>query len=229
VHVLVKDFKDYQSLLSCKDYQCHLPFTFQRLSESFVLQRLSMSSALYFSKTIRFFCLVEIINVICPLFFKTITVLFTFQRLQCLLSRLSQSSLHFKDFNVFFQNYHSLLYIYKTIRVLCHDYHSLLYFSKTIKVCYLMETIDVFCSLHFQKLSESFVSKTIRVFCQDFGVSFTFQNFKVFCLMYLIPLTFFLSIGFTAWVSASARSDGKIARMKLVSLSLLTFSFSIKR
>ena len=44
-------FKDYQSLLSCKDYQCHLPFTFQRLSESFVLQRLSMSSALYISKT----------------------------------------------------------------------------------------------------------------------------------------------------------------------------------
>jgi len=45
-------FKDYQSLLSCKDYQCHLPFYFfSRLSQSSLvfedyqslLQRLSMS------------------------------------------------------------------------------------------------------------------------------------------------------------------------------------------
>ena len=55
-------FKDNQSLLSCGDYQCHLLFTFQRLSESFVLQRLSMSSTLLF-------------------FFKTITVFFSFRRL----------------------------------------------------------------------------------------------------------------------------------------------------
>jgi len=263
--------QDYHSLLSCRDNQGHLllyfsktirvfglaetvkvicSFTFQKLSESFVVQRLSMSSSFYLSKTIRVFCLQE--YQVCWLV-KTIKVicLFTFQRLQCLLSRLSQSSLHFqdyqsllsrkdnqvhllslhfKDFNVFRQDYHSLLYISKTIRVFCFkDYHSLLYFSKTIKVYCLVETIDVFRSLHFQRPSESFVSRTIRVFCRDFNVSFTFQNSKVFCLMYLIPFTLLLLTGFTTWVSASGRSDGDITRMKLVSLSLLTFYFSIKR
>ena len=240
-------FKDYQSLLSCRDNQGHLlllflrllefSLPFQRLPESFVLQRLSMSSALYFSKTIRVFCVVETFNVICPFtlqdyhsllyasktsmsFVKTITVFFTF-------TRLSQSSLRFQDYqSLLFQEYHSLLYFSKTIRVfLSQDYHSLLYFSKTIKVCCLVETINVFCSLHFQRSSESFVSKAIRVFCRDFNFSFTFQNFKVFCLMYLIRLTFFLFTSFDSWVSANGQSDGKIARMKLCPYLYLPFHF----
>ena len=146
-----------------------------------------MSSAFYLSKTVRVFCLrdyqvywlAETIEVICP---------FTFQR----------------PFNVFCQDYHSLLYIFKNIKACCHaniiivicfftfprlsesfvsrllqsslhfqdyqkllfqNYNSLLYFSNTTKVCCLAETINVFRPLHFQRPSESFVSKTIRVFC----------------------------------------------------------------
>ena len=121
-----------------------------------------MSSTFYLSKAVRAFCLQD--YQVCWLA-ETIKVLrpFTFQRLQCLLSRLSQSSLHFqdyqsllscrdnqghllslhsKDFNVFHQAYHSLLYFSKTsrvfcsktIRVFCQDYNNLLYISKTIRV-----------------------------------------------------------------------------------------------
>jgi len=170
-------FKYYQSLLSCGDYQFHLLFTFQRLLKSFVLWRLSMSSALYFSKTLMSFV-------------KTITVFFTFQGLQCLLSRLSQSYLYFKDFNVFCQDYHSLLYISKTS----------MSFVKTITVFFTSQRLPCLLSrlsqssLHFKdyqsvllRLSQSSLlfqdyqsllsyrdyqclllfkcSKTIRVFC----------------------------------------------------------------
>jgi len=234
-------FKDYQSLLSCRDNQGHLPFyfsktiivfclaetikvicsfTFQRLSESFVLRRLSMSSAftfqrlsecffscrdnrghlpLYFSKTsmsfvktITIFFASKTIKFVglqrpsrssslyiskTPMsFVKTTIVFFTFLRLSksCILHKQSRSSvsLHYKDLNVFcqdylsllyisktikvfcFKNYHSLLYFSKTIRVFCFkDYHILLYVSKTIKVYCLAKTIDVFRSLHFQRPS----------------------------------------------------------------------------
>jgi len=138
-------------------------FTFQRLSESFVLWRLSRSSAfifknsqcllscgdyqshlpLYFSKTIRVFCLAETIKVI---------YFFTIQRLSesFVLRRLSRSSAFiFKDYQclfvlrrlskssapLFFKDYQSLLS--------CKDNqgHMLLHFSKTIKVFCLAETI----------------------------------------------------------------------------------------
>jgi len=83
-------------------------------------------------------------------FVKTIKVFFTFPRLSnsIVLQRLSMPS---------------ALLISETIRVFCQDYQSLLYFSKTIKVCCLAETINVFCSLHFQRLSKSF-TKTNKVF-----------------------------------------------------------------
>jgi len=174
-------------------------------------------------------------------FVKTITIFFTFQRHQCLLSRLSQSSLLLKDFNVFCQEYHSLLYFSKTIKVcclaetinffcslhskdfnvFCQDYHSLLYFSKTIKVCCLAETINVFCSLHFQRLSESFVETPMSPLLFKTSRSF------VWCTWYLLH-SFFWQVSLLGFF-ANSRSDGKIARMKLVSISLLTFSFSIKR
>jgi len=132
-------FKDYHSL--------------------FVLQRESRSSASLHLKTIRVFCQDYhnhfYISKTSMSFVKTIIVFFTFQRLQCLLSRLSQSSLHFKDFNVFCQDYHSLLYVSKTIRVFCQDYHSLLYFSKTIKVCCLAGRLSKSYALYIFKDHQS--------------------------------------------------------------------------
>jgi len=226
---IFKDFnvfrQDYQSLLSCRNNQGHLP--------------------LYFSKIIIVFCHAEIIKVICLFIFrrpqclstktiavffasetvksfglrrpsrsyvfyiskisisfaKTITIFFKFLRLSksCVLQRQSRlsASLHFKDFNVFRQDYHNLLYFSKTIRVFCfktitvfftflrpsesfvsrlsqssllfqdhpslffQDYHNLLYFFKTIKVCCLAKTINVFYSLRFQRLSVSSVETSM--------------------------------------------------------------------
>ena len=63
VHVLVKDFKDYQSLLSCRDYQSLLPLLFQ-----------DYQSLLYFSKSIKVCCLAETINIFFPLHFKDFSV-----------------------------------------------------------------------------------------------------------------------------------------------------------
>ena len=87
-------FKDYQSLLSCRDFNVFYlyisktikvfclaetsmssTFTFQRLSKSFVLQGLQ--------------CLLP----------------FTFQRLSMYFVKTSTSSLHFKDFNVSCQDF----------------------------------------------------------------------------------------------------------------------------
>jgi len=126
-------------------------FTFPRLSESFVktiivfftFPRLSGS----FVKTITVFFTFQRPS---ESFVKTITVFFTFQILQCLLSRLSQSSLHFEDFNVF-----------------CQDYQSILYFSKTIKYQSLLSFRDYQCLMPFtfQIPSESFI-KTITM-CLD--------------------------------------------------------------
>ncbi|KAG5059755.1 hypothetical protein JHK87_000784 [Glycine soja] len=89
-----------------------------------------------------------------------------------LLSRLSQSSLHFKDFNVFCQDYHSLLYILKTS----------MSFVKTITVFFT-----------FQRPSESFLKtirvfftfpKTVNVFCKDYQSLLYFsKTIKVFCLV----------------------------------------------
>jgi len=264
VRILVKDFQDYQCLLSCRDYQCCFPFTFSRLLQSslafkdyhsllvcrdnqgrmplylfkdyqsFLLCRDNQGYlSLYFSKTSMSFdkdyhsllCLKTIKYVglqrrsrlSAPLHFEDFNVfrprlsqsslpprLSSIQvcwppetiKVICLFSKTSISfdqdyhcllclkdyqvrwlagtikvicSLRFKDFNVFCQDYHSLFYILKTIKV-CHHAKTImvicfLYFSKTIKVCYLEETINVFRPLHFQRPSESFVSKTIKVFC----------------------------------------------------------------
>ena len=57
----------------------------------------------------------------------------------------------------------SLLYFSKNIRVFCQDYQSLLYIFKTIRVFCFVETINVFCPLYLQRLSETFVFKTIKV------------------------------------------------------------------
>ena len=69
-------FKDDQSLLSCREYQCLLPFTFPRLLKSVVF-------CLYISKTIKVCCLVE----------TSMSSAFTYQDYQSLLSC--------RDFNVF--------------------------------------------------------------------------------------------------------------------------------
>jgi len=250
-------FQRLQSLLSrLSQYSLHFQrpsasffktikvfFIFPKLSKYVVLQRLSMSSAL-----------------------------FTFQRLQSLLSRLSQSSLHFqrpstsfvKTIKIFFifprlskfvvlqrLSMSSAFYIsktsmsfVKTIKVLFTFQRPSEFFVKTIIVfftfprlseSFVVKTITTFFT--FPRLSESFIVKTIKVFFTFQKLSKSFVGASMSHLqcktsrsfvLYMMPLTFFLFTGFTTWVFASSQSDGKIARMKLVSLSLLTFSFSIK-
>jgi len=129
-------------------------FTFQRLSESFVLRRLSMSSALYFSWTIRVLCqdyqsllyfsktiryqsLLSCRDYQChpPLLFKDYHSLLSCGDYQChlpLLFKEYQSLLSCGDCQC-----HLLFTFPRTIRVLCQDYQSLLYFSKTIKAVVL--------------------------------------------------------------------------------------------
>jgi len=163
-------------------------------------------------------------------FVKTIIVFFTFLRLSksCVLQRQSRSST-----SLIFQDYQSLLF---------QDYYSLLYFSKTIRV-FFFKTITVFFtfprlsksivlqrlsmsssfylfkdhqSILFQRLSESSVEtsmspllcKTSRSFVDVPDASYTLSFDR-----------------FTAWASTNGRSNGEIARTKLVSLSLLPFYF----
>jgi len=126
-----------------------------------------------------------------------------FKDYQCLLSRLSKSSLHFKDYqsllsrlsksSLHFKDYQCLLSRLSKSSLLFKHYQS---FVKTIKVFFtfqrllesFVKTIKVFFT--FQRLSKSIVlqrlsmssalyfSKTIRVFCQDFNVFFTFQRLQ---------------------------------------------------
>ena len=70
-------FKDYQSLLSCGDYQCHLPFTFQRLSESFASET---TKSIGSQRRSRLFAPLHFKDLSMS-FVKTITVFFTFSRI----------------------------------------------------------------------------------------------------------------------------------------------------
>ena len=90
-------FKDYQSMLSCGDYQCLLPFTFPKTIRVFC-QRLSKSS-LHFQ---RLQCLLSRLS----------KSSLRFQRLQCLLSRLSKSSLLFQDYQSPLLRLQCLLYFF---------------------------------------------------------------------------------------------------------------------
>ena len=113
-------FKDYHSLLSCRDNQGHLLLYFLKTIRVFCLAETIHVIHLYFPKTIIVCCLVETIKFICFFTF--------FKDYLSLLSRLSQSSFLFKD-------YQSLLS--------CRDNqgHILLYFSKTVIVCCLTDAI----------------------------------------------------------------------------------------
>jgi len=172
-----------------------------------------MSSNFYLSKTVRVFCLrdyqvcwlAETIEVICP---------FTFQRLQCLLSRLSQSSshfldyqsmlscrdnqghllsLHFKDFNVFRQDYQSLLSRLSKFLVLWRlSMSSALYIFKDHQ------------SLSFQRLSESSIETSMSPLLFKTSRSF------VWCTWYLLH-SFFWQVsllGFPLVASRMARLLG---------------------
>ena len=135
--------------------------------------------------------------------------------------RLSRSSasLHFKDLNVFYQDYHSLLYFSKTIKVFCH--------AKTIKVIclfsfqrlseffvlqrqsrssafYFLKTIRVFCLQDYQSLLSCgdyqclplfTFSKTIRVFCfKTITVFFTFPRLSKFVVLQRLSMSSTLCI-----------------------------------
>ena len=106
VHVLVKDVRDYHSLLYvsktsmsfvrtikvfclAETIKVICSFTFQRPSKSFVLQRLSMSSVFNFQRLSQ--------SVILQRQSRSSASLL-FQDYQSLLSRLSQSSLLFQDY-----------------------------------------------------------------------------------------------------------------------------------
>ena len=122
----------------------------------------------------------------------------------------------FKDFNVFCLTETSMSSVFT--------------FSKT-SMSFVLQRLQCLLSLCFKTSMSYLHLKDFNVFClteTSMSSVFTFQAFKVFCLVLLILRTFILLTGFTASVLASCRSDSKIARMKLVSLSLLTFSFSIK-
>ena len=128
-------FKDYQSLLSCGDYQCHPPLLFKGKQSLLSCRDNQGHLPLYFSKTLMSFD-------------QDCHSLLCLQDCQvCWLTKTTKviCSLHFKDFNVFFQDYHSLLYISKTIKVLC-----------------LVETIKVICFFKFQSLSKSIVSRLLQ-------------------------------------------------------------------
>ena len=67
-------FEDYQSLLSCRDYQFHPPLLFKDYRSHLSCRDNQGHPLLYFSKTIRVFSLEETINVIRLYFSKTIIV-----------------------------------------------------------------------------------------------------------------------------------------------------------
>jgi len=169
------------SLLACRNDRGHLPlhisktsmsfvktiivfFTFSRQSKSVVMQRQTRSSAF-----------------------------FTFLRLSkyCVLQRQSRSSvsLHFRDFNVLRQDYYNLLYISKTIKVFCFKTITIFFTFSRLSKYVVLWRLSMSFALYIFKDHQSFVSKTIRVFRRDFNVSFTWQDFKVFRLIYLMPLT----------------------------------------
>ena len=82
--------------------------------------------------------------------------------------KTSMSSLHSKDFNVFCQDYHSLLCISRLSESFVKDYHSLLYFSMAIKVLSCGD-YQCFLPLYFTRLSHSSLYfKDFNVFCQDY-------------------------------------------------------------
>jgi len=164
------------------------------------------------------------------LHFKTsMSSVFTFSRLQCL------QSLHFKT---------SMSSIFYISRLQCLQF---LHFKTSMSSVFTFTRLQCLQSLHF-KTSMSLVFTFTRlqhlqclhfktsmssIFTfEDFNVSyFVVQDYNVFCLTLLIlhaNILLFFFTGFTSLVFASCWSDSKIARMKLVSLSLLTFSFSIK-
>jgi len=99
--------------------------------------------------------------------------------------RLSQSSLHFKDFNVFCQDYHSLLYISRTS----------MSFVNTIKFFFSFPRLSK--SIVLQRLSMSsalYVSKTSMSFCQDYQSLLYFsKTINVFCPLRFKDFNVFLS------------------------------------
>ena len=129
-----------------------MPFTFQRLLESFVLRRLSMSSARYISKTIRVFCFQDYQSLLACRDYQSHLLLYfsKITRVFCLAETINFIHLYFSKTII-------VCCLAETINVIC------LYFSKNIRVFCLAETVNVICSLLFPGLSESFV-KTIKVF-----------------------------------------------------------------
>ena len=152
---------------------------------------------------------ISILQCLRSLHFKTsMSFVFHFSRLQCLQSLHFKTSMSlvftFQDFN-FFSLYISRLQCllslhFKDFNVFC------LYISKT--------------SIYFVFISQDF---NVSYFCYARLQRPLLNTFDTSISMSVCSFTGFISLAF-----ASCRSDGMIARMKLVSLSLLTFSFSIK-
>ena len=131
------------------------------------------------------------------------------------------------------------LYAFIGPKVLCHlqlqDFNifSLLH----------LQDFNVLCLLHFIRLQHllSFIGLNVLVFVflrtqhplflslkKKHQMSFALQGFNVFHFtFYRTSMSFCLHVSLP-WFSQVARLNSKITRMKLVSLSLLTFSFPIK-
>jgi len=163
VHILVKDFNDYQSLLSCRNFNVFClyisktikvfclaktsmssAFTFQRLSKSFVLQRLQCLLPLHF-KDYESLLSYKYFYVFCPLYFKDCQSLLSCRGFNVF------RPLHFKDFNVFCQDF-NIFFTFQRLQCLLSRLQCLLYISKT-SMSFVKTSMS---SLHF---------KDFNVFC----------------------------------------------------------------
>ena len=130
----------------------------------------------------------------------------------------SSSSLHFKDFNVFRQAYHNLLCLEtinvlglaETIKAICFFTFPRLsesFVSRLPQSSLLFQGYQSLLSCEdYQCLLLSTFSKTMGVFCfKDYQSLLSrlqcllyYSRLQVLLLIYLMPLTLFLLIGFTA-------------------------------
>jgi len=114
------------------------------------------------------------------------------------------------------------------IRFLCfQDYFSLLYHLETIKSNGMRRPSWSSAFVVFKTILVAFAiqnQSSLMACGEHHGHPFSLlSRLQGLLLINLMPLMLFLVTGFTDWAFANGRSDGEIARMKLVSLSLLLF------
>jgi len=174
------------------------------MSSVFYISKTLMSSVFYIFKDFNVFSLLLLhdFNVFCLLHIQRLQCLksFTFTRFQCLLS-----------ITFYKTSMSSICYIYETSMPLVFY----IYETSMSLVFYVFKDFHVFSLLHFQRLQclQLCFTRLRRLLLDAFDTS--------------MSMSIFFS-SFTSFVFFGVWSNSKIAQIKLVSLSLLTFSFSIK-